>query len=132
MRVPAQLDADLAPCAETGPEAAHLTEQEAGFRATTINISGNGFAIRTAVPLEPGTIYDVKLKFPLRRFPLSFKACVARCDSATTGAPECLYEVGFCITDASEVVCRQIRRFVIRRQQESLRADWLSPEYLPE
>jgi c-di-GMP-binding flagellar brake protein YcgR len=82
----------------------------------TVNLSGGGFAILHSNALHEGLVFDVKLKIPESKEPLSLTAKVVRNRLLNAPTGEVVYEIGFAFVEITEVIRRPILCYVIRRQ----------------
>lgn len=89
----------------------------------TIDISGGGFNIHHAAPLQLGSLYNVKLTIPTLEKPLVLMAKVVRMEPAVNRMKETYYDVGFAFIQIDESIRRQIIKYVFRFQQTTLAAE---------
>jgi len=119
VRVPAMIDVRL-----TGRPVMARAISEARtvyvITTTTVDISGGGFSIHHDMPLQMGSLYDVRMKIPTLEQPLSLTAKVVRMEPALNRMNKTYYDIGFDFTLLDERLRCQIIKYVFRFQQNTL------------
>jgi c-di-GMP-binding flagellar brake protein YcgR len=119
VRVPAMIDVHLT--ARVVMVSATARERAASaVTTTTADISGGGFSIHHDLPLQMGTLYDVKMTIPTLEKPLSLTAKVVRMERVLNRMNRTYYDIGFDFVMLDEPVRRQVVKYVFRFQQNML------------
>jgi c-di-GMP-binding flagellar brake protein YcgR len=119
VRVPAMIDVHLT----ARLVKANATAEERAvyvITTTTVDISGGGFNIRHGMPLQMGSLYDLKMTIPTLEQSLSLTAKVVRMEPGFNRMNRTYYDIGFDFIRLDEKFRRQIIKYVFQFQQNAL------------